>query len=96
MTVHLTDPLQRLGVVRAVSGVHIVQSGGERDHGEVLVLGGHHDQGDGEGEEPDSDDSAQYDRSRAEPPSLSPPAGTGEGPGEELLDVIHPVSVHQL
>ena len=65
VVVNLSDPLQGLGVIGAVSGVHVVQSGGEGGHGEVLVLGGEDDQGDGEREEPDGEDGSKYDRASA-------------------------------
>ena len=65
VVVNLSDPLQSLGVIGAVSGVHVVQPGGEGGHGEVLVLGGEDDQGDGEREEPDGEDGSKYDRASA-------------------------------
>ena len=52
-------------MIGAVSGVHVVQPGGEGGHGEVLVLGGEDDQGDGEREEPDGEDGSKYDRASA-------------------------------
>ena len=109
VVVNLSDPLQSLGVIGAVSGVHVVQPGGEGGHGEVLVLGGEDDQGDGESKEPDGEDGSQDDWAATETAALPSPPTTGEGPGEELLslmsesdcdtvfvylDVIHPVPVH--
>ena len=85
VVVNLSDPLQSLGVIGAVSGVNVVQPGGEGGHGEVLVLGGEDDQGDGESEEPDGEDGSKDDRAGAETGSLSPPPTTGKCSGEELL-----------
>ena len=85
IVVNLSDPLQSLGVIGAVSGIHVVQPGGERGDGEVLVLGGEDDQGDGEREEPYGEDGSKYDWTGAETATLSPPAITGKCSGEELL-----------
>lgn len=86
VVVNLSDPLQSLGVIGAVSGVHVVQPGGEGGHGEVLVLGGEDDQGDGEREEPDGEDGSKYDWATTETSAtLSPPSSPGKCSGEELL-----------
>ena len=83
--VNLTDPLQSLGMIGAVPGVHVVQPGGEGGDGEVLVLGCEDDQGDGESKEPDGEDDTKYDWPGTETASLSPPPSPGESAGEELL-----------
>ena len=92
IVVNLADPLQRLGVVGAVPGVHGVQPGGEGGHREVLVLGGEDDQGDGESEEPDGEDGPEDDWAGAETaPLRPPPPSPGESPGEELLSLMFDV-----
>ena len=88
IVVNLADPLQGLGVVGAVPGVHVVQPGGEGGHREVLVLGGEDDQGDGEGKEPDGEDGPENDWAGTETACLPPPPSTGESAGEKLLGLI--------
>ena len=91
VVVNLSDPLQSLGVIGAVSGVHVVQPGGEGGHGEVLVLGGEDDQGDGETEEPDGEDGSKYDWAGTETATLSPSPSPGKCAGEELLGLVFDV-----
>ena len=88
IVVNLSDPLQSLGVVGAVSGVHVVQPGGEGGDGEVLILGCEYDQGDGESKEPDGEDGSKNDWPGTETASLPPPSCSGESAGEELLRLM--------